>query len=100
MKTFYIECPHCDGMMEIDAESGKMLKKWAAAEKLPPNQDKMQAALQKLEEEKRKRATILDDTRHRLVNEKKKTEKLFQQQVEKVKKEGVSENPLNPFDRD
>ncbi len=53
MKTFYVDCPFCDGMMEIDAETGKMIKKWAASEKLSTNQDKMQAALQKLELEKR-----------------------------------------------
>ena len=100
MKTFYVDCPFCDGMMEIDAETGKMIKKWAASEKLSANQDKMQAALQKLEQEKKKRATILDDTRQRIADQKKKTENLFKQQVEKIKKEGTSEKPKSPFDLD
>jgi hypothetical protein len=100
MKTFYVDCPFCDGMMEIDAETGKMIKKWAASEKLSADQDRMQTALQKLEDDKKKRATILDDTRQRMADQKRRTENLFKNQVEKIKKEGISEKPENPFDRD
>jgi hypothetical protein len=100
MKTFYVDCPFCDGMMEIDAESGKMLKKWGPSEKLAADQDKMQAALRKLENDKKRRATILDDTRNRIASDKRKAESLFEQQVKKIKKEGIAEKPQNPFDRD
>lgn len=100
MKTFYVDCPFCDGMMEIDAETGKVLKKWAASEKLTADQDRMKHALQKLEDEKKKRATILDDTRQRLAERKKKTDNIFREQVEKIKKEGISEKPPSPFDLD
>jgi hypothetical protein len=100
MKSFYVDCPFCDGMMEIDAETGKMIKKWAPSEKLSADQDKMAAALEKLGQEKKRRETILDDTRHRIDEQKKKAENLFKKQVEKIKKEGISEKPSNPFDLD
>lgn len=86
--------------MEVDSDTGSVLKKWAPSENNPEDGDKMSSALKKLEENKKKRAGLFDKTREGLESQKKRLEKAFQSEVEKVKKEGVKENPLRPFDLD
>ena len=99
-KSIYVTCSHCKGLMEVDSETGFVLKKWAPSEKPINDGDKMSAALKKLEEDKKKREGLFDKTREGLSGQKKKLEQAFQDEVEKVKKEGVKENPLRPFDLD
>ncbi len=98
-KTFYVNCPFCEGMMEVSAETGEVLQKWAPGDKEAKG-DKMSSALQKLEEAKKKRVDLFDVKKGELDAQKKKAEDAFKKQVEKAKKEGVSENPIRPFDLD
>lgn len=86
--------------MEISAESGEILQKWAPGENNNPNEDKMSAALKKIEEAKKKRAGLFDAKRGELEGNKKKVQDDFKKEVDRVKKEGVKDNPLRPFDLD
>jgi hypothetical protein len=99
-RSFYVDCPCCKALLEVDAETGHVIKKWTASERNRPGEDKMTAALKKIEEDKKKREGLFDKTKSGLEEHKKKMDEVFQQQVEKVKKEGVKENPLRPFDLD
>ncbi len=99
-KTIYVTCPFCAGMMEVKAETGEMVQKWSAQEKRADGEDKMSSAFRKLEEAKKRRASLFEVKKEELEGQKKKSEKTFQQEVEKAKREGVTENPIRPFDLD
>jgi len=99
-KSIYVTCATCKGLMEVDSETGDVLKKWAPTAANPDDGDKMESALKKLEADKKKREGLLEKTRDGLANQKKKLEDAFKKEVEKVKKEGVKEKPFRPFDLD
>jgi len=99
-KTIYVDCPFCEGMLEINTETGKVVQKWAPGEKKQSADDKLSAALKKIDEGKKKRATLFDQTQEVLADQKKKAESSFLKEVERIKKEGVVEKPTNPFDLD
>jgi uncharacterized protein YpuA (DUF1002 family) len=99
-KTIYVNCPFCKGMMEIDTESGELINKWSHEERSQGAEDKMSSALKKIEQDKKKRATLFDKTKGELEGQKKKLEESFREQVERAKKEGTPEKPFRPFDLD
>jgi hypothetical protein len=100
-KTMYASCPFCDGMMEIDAETGDVINKWSASEKHQNAGDRMQAALKKLEDDKKRRATLFDQTKGEIEGQKKKLESAFEKEVKRLKKEGLGDKPpVRPFDLD
>lgn len=99
-KTIYVSCSFCDGMMEVDPETGEVLKKWPAGSKLQPGDDKMAAALRKLEDQKKQRASLFEKTKDEMEGHRKKVEDVFKKEVDRVKKEGVKDAPLRPFDLD
>ncbi len=98
-KTIYVNCVFCEGMMEVDSETGKVLQKWAHDTKGSKG-DKMSSALQKLQDDKAKRSGLFNLKKEELEDQKKNAADVFKKQVEKVKKEGVTEKPLSPFDLD
>jgi len=87
-------------MMEVRADTGEVIQKWGPGERLPEGGDKMSSALKKLTDEKRKRVDLFERKKDELEAQKKKISSVFEQQVEKAKKEGVKENPFRPFDLD
>ncbi|MCG3205496.1 MAG: hypothetical protein KCHDKBKB_02218 [Elusimicrobia bacterium] len=99
-KTFYVNCPCCRALIEVAAEDGHVVNKWTPSERETSGIDKMSAALQKIEDDKKKRATLFDKTKAGLDEKKKKIDEAFKKEVEKVKKEGIGEKPLTPFDLD
>jgi hypothetical protein len=99
-KTFYVNCPCCKALMEISSETGEILQKWAPGQNDNTDQDKMSAALKKMEDAKKKRAGLFDQKRGELEGQKKKVQDDFSKEVDRVKKEGVTKNPLRPFDLD
>lgn len=99
-KTFYVNCPFCEGLMEINAATGEVVQKWSTAERPSEQGDKMSSALKKLEEAKQKRQGLFEGKKQEMEEKKQKRENLFQSEIERVKKEGVKENPLRPFDLD
>src|SRR4051812_36031970 len=99
-KTIYVSCPFCEGMMEVNAETGAIVQKWPPKQKAAGDGDKMSSALKKLEEDKKKRAGLFDKKKEEMEGQKKKIEDAFKKEVERAKKEGVSENPFRPFDLD
>lgn len=87
-------------MMEVKAENGEVVQKWSPSELASADKDKMASALQKLADDKKKRAGLFDQKRQQIEGQKKHVEDVFRQEVERVKKEGIKENPLKPFDLD
>jgi hypothetical protein len=98
-RTVYVNCPFCEGLMEIDTESGEILQKWSPKEKTDSG-DKMGDALKKLEDDKKRRVDLLEKKKGELADQKKKLEDVFRKEVDRVKKEGVKDQPPRPFDLD
>lgn len=84
--------------MEVKAESGEVVQKWEPTTETPV--DKMSSALKKIGEGKKRRETLFDSKKNEIEGQRKEVENLFRKEMEKVKKEGVKENPLKPFDLD
>lgn len=99
-KTIYVACPFCEGMLEIDPEKSAVVAKWGPGEKGKTSEEKMSDALKKLEDGKKRRANLFDKTREAMEDQKKKLDNVFKDEVDRVKKEGVKENPIRPFDLD
>lgn len=100
-KTIYVECPFCDGMLEVDLESGKIVNRWKHEDIPKSPDDRLRGALQKIEESKRKRRDLFESTRGKLDEKKKEIEDVFEREVEKIRKEGGKvEPPKRPFDLD
>ncbi len=99
-KSFYVNCPFCKGLMEVEAASGQVVQKWSPQERAQDSGDKMSSALKKLDDAKKKRAGLFSQKKEELEENRKKVEDSFKSEVERVKKEGVKENPLRPFDLD
>ncbi len=98
--TVYVNCPCCSAMLEVDVEDGRVVNKWNASERSKSGEDKMKAALLKMEEDKRKRESLLENTKSNLEAKKKRMDEVFKKEVEKIKKDGLGEKPLTPFDLD
>jgi hypothetical protein len=99
-KTIYVSCPHCEGLMEVNSETGQIVQKWAPGEKGADGENKIAAALKKMEEDKKRRVGLFDQTKDDLEAQKKKLENVFKKEVDRIKKEGIKENPIRPFDLD
>lgn len=101
-KNHYVKCPFCTGVMEVRAEDGSIVQKWAPNEKEESVDatDRMSAALKKLDQAKEKRKTLFDQKKGELEEQKKKIEDNFRREVDRAKKEGPDKNPIRPFDLD
>lgn len=97
-KTIYVNCSFCAGMMEVDVESGEVVKKWSPKERAEENT--MEGALKKLEEDKKRRVSLFEERKDQLEGQKKKIEDAFKKEVERIKKEGIKDAPPRPFDLD
>ena len=100
-KTLYVECPFCQGMLEVGVESGKVVNRWKHEDIPKWASDRRKGALQKIEEGKKKRRDLFESTQGRLDDKKKEALDSFQKEVEKIKREGGKvEPPPRPIDLD
>ena len=100
-KTIYVKCPFCQGMMEVNVESGKVVNKWEHEDAPRSADDRLKGALQKIEESKKKRKELFESTKGQLDEKKKGAQEAFQKEVERIKKEGKPVEPTQrPIDLD
>ena len=98
-RTIYVNCPFCEGLLEIDSESGDIVQKWSPQQRHEGG-DKMAGALRKLDDAKKKRLSLFEQKKDELEDQKKKAQDVFRKEVDRVRKEGVKDAPLRPFDLD
>ena len=99
-RTFYVDCPFCQGVLEIDSESGAVVAKWAASEKKDGGGDRMADALRKIQEGKKRRENLFAAKKDEMDDQKKRLSDTFRKNVERAKEEGPDDKPLRPFDLD
>lgn len=97
MRVITVKCPKCRGTLEVDAATGAVLRHEDEA-KPKPGADFFGARLRELEEEKARRAAVVEHGREREKTKRDEFEKLFG----KVREEGGKpvEKPLRPIDVD
>ena len=100
-KSHLLECPFCKGTLEVSADSGKILQKWPAGQLQGSSpQECFGDALKKMDEAKKKREDYFSNAASQMQDKKKKAQKLFEEQVKKIKEEGLDKPPERPFDLD
>ena len=97
MRVITVKCPKCRGTLEVDAATGAVLRH-EDEPKPKPGADFFGARLRELEEEKGRRAALVEHGREREKTKHGEFDKLFN----KVREEGGKpvEKPLRPIDVD
>lgn len=88
MRIITVKCPKCRGTLEIDADTGAVLRHYEEV-KPKPGVDFFGTRLRELEEEKARRAALVEHGREREKSKQGEFEKLFR----KVKEENASDAP-------
>jgi hypothetical protein len=76
MRVITVKCPKCRETMEVDAETGAVLRHREAV-KTKPGEDFLGARLRELEEEKARRAAIVEQGREREKTKQGEFDRLF-----------------------
>lgn len=92
-----VKCPFCEGTLDIDRQTGEIVRKWKAGEKAAPAAERFKEAIQKLEQEKKTREARFQEAQTLLKGKKKKIEEAFEKEVKKAKEEGPAKPP-HPLD--
>jgi len=95
MRTITVKCPKCRGTLEIDAATGAVLRH-EEEPRAKPGADFFGTRLRELEEEKARRAALVEHGREREKNKRGEIDKLFS----KVREEGASGKPAPRPPRD
>ena len=98
--TIYVDCPCCGARLEVEREGGKVVQKWDKPQKAPAGGDPIKAALEKMEADKKKRATFFSGAKDSLEEEKRRTREKFEKEKERIKREKDTTRPPNIFDLD
>jgi hypothetical protein len=97
MRVLTVKCPKCRESIEVDAASGAVLRSCGEV-KAKPGEDFLGVRLRELDQEKARRAAIVEQGREREQARKSEFDQLFR----KVKEESGKpvEKPLRPIDVD
>ncbi|MBO4556535.1 MAG: hypothetical protein J5706_07220 [Elusimicrobiales bacterium] len=98
-KSFIIECPCCGERLEIDRESGKVIKRWPKPE-IAEGSDIFAEGMKKLEEEKARLDSYFDGAGEMLKNKEKELDSLFEKEKKRIEESGDFSRPDSPFDLD
>jgi hypothetical protein len=97
MRVITVKCPKCRETIEVDAATGAVLRSCGEV-KAKPGEDFLGSRLRELEQEKARRAALVEQGRERERTKQGEFERLFN----KVREEGGKpvEKPLRPIDVD
>ena len=100
--NFYVKCPLCQGTLEINKRTEKVVQKWKATlPKDTSSDDKFSAALKKLKDQKDSTAARFKQAQNDVQERKKKAEELVKQGAQKIQEEGGKVEPqTRPIDLD
>ena len=97
MRVLTVKCPKCRESIEVDAASGAVLRSCGEV-KSKPGEDFLGVRLRELEQEKARRAAIVEQGREREQARKGEFDQLFRKVQEESGK--PVEKPLRPIDVD
>ena len=82
--------------MEVDRESGKLLQHWAKREQFKG--DPLKGAVQKLKDDQKRLENWFSTAQGQLEAQKKRALERFEQERQRIAREGDTSRPPNPMD--
>lgn len=98
-ETIYVECPCCGERIEIDKKSGKIIKHFTKPE-VKDGVDPMQAALEKIKQDKNRLNDYFLSAGQTLKDKEKKLAEQFENEKKRIQESGDNSRPVNPMDLD
>jgi len=99
MPTITVKCPKCRGTLEVDAATGAVLRHREEV-RAKPGEDFLGARLRELEQEKARRAAIVEQAGEREKTKQGEFEKLFKQVRQESGSGTPAPRPIRDVDRD
>lgn len=99
MKNVIVKCPKCREVLEINPNSGSVIKHHPEV-KAGPGGDFLKERLKSLEEEKARRESMVADSRTREKNRHEKFDEIFKKVKDQAKEGPPAERPLRDIDLD
>ncbi|MDX9701955.1 MAG: hypothetical protein RBU23_02810 [Candidatus Auribacterota bacterium] len=98
--TIYVTCPFCEGFLEVNPVTGKVVRSFPAGHK-DESADKLQSALKKMKADGSQLEEKFEASKKEMNQQKDKLSQLFEQEKKKIQEEGdVSPPEVRPFDLD
>ena len=96
-RTVYVTCPFCKGMMEINTENGKIIRRFAPKEKSESG-DALTDALKDVREGESRREKMFRAAKEEEKGKLDRIEKIFLKKKKEVEESGDISKPLRPID--
>lgn len=98
-RTLFVDCPVCQEILEVNPETGKVIKHQQSKIKGKSKEDAFSDALKETQEREKKLTEQFDQAKLAEREKLKKLEEKFKEKKKKVDS-GEVEDPLRPFDLD
>ena len=100
-KILTVQCPHCSGHLELDSQSGEIVRKWGAEEKPPSAEDRFADAFKKVQNQKQALEAKFQSSQDQLKSKKREAQELFEKGIKQVQQDGGKvERPQRDIDLD
>lgn len=99
MRVITVKCPKCRELLEVDAATGAVLRHREEV-KAKPGEDFLGARLRELEEEKARRAAVVEQSQRREKNKQEEFDRLFRKVREESESDAPAPRPIRDVDLD
>lgn len=96
-RTVYVNCPFCKGMLEVNAENGKVVRRFEPKE-IPEGGDALSEGLKAVKEGEAQRERMFLDAREKEKHKLDRLEQAFKEKKREVEESGDVGRPPSPFD--
>ena len=97
--NFYVDCPNCDYLLEIDPRKRKVIQHFENKKKKSKG-DLLQDQLGSMKKEAEDRDKIFSKAKEEREKKLNQLDQLFGEEAEKIKKKGKIDKPKNIFDNE
>jgi len=98
-ETIFVDCPHCGQRLEVEKNTGKIVKTWAKVEK-KEGVDLVAETLRKRKEERAQLDKYFSGAPDSLKKHKEELLKKFDAEKKRIHDEKDYDKPVNPMDLD
>ena len=96
-RTVYVACPFCKGMLEVNVENGKVVRRFEPKE-VPEGGDLLQEGLKAVKGGEAARDRMFQDAREKEKTKLERLERAFREKKKEVEESGPVTRPESPFD--
>lgn len=96
-RTVYVQCPFCNGMLEVNAENGKVVRRFEAKE-TPEGSDALEEGLKAVRAGESMREQMFREAQEKEKHKLERMERAFRERKREVEESGDVGRPESPFD--